>query len=328
MKNRYFSRKKHLITGVALSMSTLALAGCSDDAAREVPAPPSSGNILDNADILSDSEEQNLNRLIERENGETDSARIAIFTYKEDRGDVKDYAAEVGNTWNAGDRSENGVLIAVDMDSREMYIAVADGSPISDDDAAVIAEEDIQPQFKNDNFNQGLTTATESLYATAQGNKPVAIAESQRHENLVGIIVFSIAGLLLAAVALWFGLDRRKWNRIADREIEEALAKDPSLEVNDEMRKAYRSYRRNHRKAPAEGTEKYNEKLREKAAEEDDNYTLYAENYASWLPLYAIAPSLYTGTGSTPTDYSGSTTSGSSFSGGGGFSGGGAGGSF
>lgn len=328
MKNRYFSQKKHLLIAVALGVSTFSVAGCSEASAHEIPAPPASGNILDKADILSESDEQNINRIIEQNNEKTDSARVAIYAYNQDFGNVKDYATAVGNAWGIGDRSENGVLIAVDMNSREMYVAVADGSPISNEDAEVIVEEDLEPLFKDDNFAQGLTSATEDLYATAQGNKPAAIVNNQRRENLVGIIISSVVGLFFAGALVWIGLNRRKWDRIADREIEEARAKDPSIEVNEEMRKAYRSYRRNHRKAPPGGARKHNEKLREKAAAEDENYTLYAGSYAAWLPLYAVAPSLYSGAGVSPTYYSGSATSGSSFSGGGGFSGGGAGGSF
>lgn len=321
--------QNHILTLGTLTLGVLTLAGCSNDAASQVPAPPSSGNILDNADILTAAQEQSLNQLIEQRNDETDAARVAIYTYAEDHGDVKDYATEVGNAWGVGDRSQNGVVITVDMNSRKMFIATADDSPISDSDAETIVEEDIQPYFKNDNFEQGLTSATEDLYSTAEGNKPAAIADSQRHENIVGIIAFSLVGLALLGGLLWWLLDRRKWNKIADREIEEALAQDPTLEATDEMRKAYRSYRRNHRKPPQGDTDKYNAEIQQRADEDDQAYTLYATHYAAWLPLYAVAPSLYSGSGVTPTEHQDlSSTSGSSFGGGGGFSGGGAGGSF
>lgn len=95
------------------------------------------------------------------------------------------------------------------------------------------------------------------------------------------------------------------------------------------MRKAYRSCRRNHRKPSQGDADKYNAEIQQKADEDDQAYTLYATHYAAWLPLYAVAPSLYSGSGVTPAEHQDlSSTSGSSFGGGGGFSGGGAGGSF
>lgn len=96
---------------------------------------------------------------------------------------------------------------------------------------------------------------------------------------------------------------------------------------------AYIKYRYANRKPPAESTEEQDEKLREEEEKTGKEYTRYAGTFNSWLPLYMVAPLLYSGSNVTPSSGSDDTggsgfSSGSSFGGGGGFSGGGGGSSF
>ncbi len=318
------ARTLHKLT--ALALASVALAGCASSGESKIPDRPAQGNILDEADILTDSEEQRLNASIDEHNAQDDAARLVIHTYSEDRGEVKDYSAGVGNAWQIGDN--NGLLISVDMENRELYVSVSDESSVTDDQAQEVVDSSLTPDFEDGRYYQGLEKAVDDLYTFASGNIPAAIAEERKTENIVLIVVFSLIGLFVALVLGWAWLERRKWNRIADREIAEAQAADPSLEITDEIRKAYRSYRRHHKKPPAQGEEEFNQKRRKQAAEDGAEYTLYAGNFQTWIPLYFASPTLYSGAGTNPSGGDFGSAGGSSFGGGSTFSGGGAGGSF
>lgn len=330
--------RKSLAT-IGLIAAVLVGAGCSssEPVTHEVPAPPVSGNIVDDADLLSAHEEAEINRLIEGSNAETDAARVAVYTYDENRGRVKDYAQAIGNSWGVGDAGrDNGVLIAVDMDSREVAIATADGvrENLTDSRAQAIIDDTLAPQLRDQQYAAGITDAVRDVYSAAQTEPP---AENNTG-NYIAAGVLGFAGLALLAIFAVY-LRMRRQNREAaftqaDQEIERALAEDPTLKVDEQTREAYRKYRSAYPQEPVGGAADYNKKVEEDEALGDhrNQYTRYTDHFAIWLPLYAASPSLYSGIGVQPPSYTAvqgsSAAGGSSFGGGSGFNGGGASGSF
>lgn len=304
--------------------------------AQELPAPPLNGNVLDNANLLTDGEEAELNALIDRKNSGTDAARVAVHTTDSAPGGVADYATALGNAWGVGDAGEdNGVVVVVDMGERETYIAVADGAgeQISDREAKDVAGKVLSPALADENYAAGLTDTVTELYLLADGGES-AYDEGEGAPSYIGWVIGGMLGVIGAFMGIWIWLDYRKVARKAKDEMQRHQEENPGLEISDEMRAAYIKYRYANRKPPAEGIEEQDEKLREEE-ESGKEYTRYAGTFNNWLPLYLAAPLLYSGSNVTlesvrGSDYTGGSgfSSGSSFGGGGGFSGGGGGFSF
>lgn len=287
--------KKARLTAAAMAALLLVLTGCGGEPGT-VPAPPTSGNVLDSANVLTGQQERDLNALIENRNESTDAARVAVLTIENAGGSIEDYARTVATEWGVGDDgASNGVLVVADTAERELRIETADGvrEQFSDDEAEDIIEDVLEPAFGDEQYAQGLLAAVDQIYVYADGQEPPR--EPFNWWLLTGIIGAAVAviGLITASAAR----EGRRRRRIADEEIRAAEESDPDLRLTDEQREAYRKYRYSHRG--------------------DDAVT----NPSLWLPLYIANPALYSG-GST------GTTSGSSFNGGGGFSGGGASGSY
>lgn len=286
-------RTTGLIVGGAALL--LGLAGCGGEPAT-TPEPPTEGNVLDAADVLTDAQEQDLNALIDNHNGDSNSARVAVLTVENAGGSIEDYARGVATAWGVGDDgANNGVLIVADTGERELRIETADGvrEAFSDDEAEDVIEDVLEPAFADERFAEGLTEAVDQVYLYAEGGEP-----AQEPFNWV-LLVSIVGGAILAVGLLIFSIVQsgRRQRRKIDEEIRAAEDSDPNLQLTEEQRDAYRKYRESNRG--------------------DDAVT----NPAVWLPLYLANPAGYSG-GST-----GSQT-GSSFGGGGGFSGGGASGSY
>lgn len=303
------------------------------DAARaaQVPPRPDSGAVLDQADILSDADEQRLNDQIGRLNGENDHVRVAILTVDGVDGDFEDFTRQTATEWGVGDAGKNnGVLIAADMDERELRIEVADGARqvLSDDTAEVIMEDHLEPGFRDEQYAQAFTRTVDAVYEQANPESAAqAAAERERKGNIVTAVLLGIAGLVVAVVLgsiVWWRRDQRKIREQADREIERYQREHPDEEISDKVRKRYYTYRSNHRKPPKEG------KKQPKAKDQDgvERDVQYAPTFQSWLPLYIMYPAIYSGTNHSIASSGSSGSAGSSFGGGGGFSGGGASGSF
>lgn len=281
------------MTVVALG-DALLLAGCGDAAAPEVPNAPDQGSIVDAADVLTDSDEQELDARIDALNARTDAARVAVLTVDGLDGSIEDIARTAATEWGVGDDgADNGVLIVAHTGERELRIETADGvrEAFSDDDAEEVVEDVLEPAFADEQYAQGLGDAVEEVYLYAEGGAP---AEEPFDWALLALVLGGTA-VVVGAVIAWIITDHRKRRREIDAELRAAEDADPELGLTDEQREAYRTYRYYHRG-------------------KDD-----ISNPAAWLPLYIANPALYSG---------GSGSSGSSVNGGGGFSGGGASGSY
>lgn len=274
----------------------LLLTGCSDGGPASVPEPPSQGNVLDAADVLTPEQEQELNALIDGQNSRTDAARVAVLTVEDAGGSIEDYARSVASDWEVGDAgADNGVLVVADTGGRELRIETADGvrEAFSDDDAEEVVEDVLEPAFGDEEYAQGLTEAVDRIYGYAQGRDPV---KEPFDWVLFGWVAGGVA-VLLGGIVWLLAADSRRRRRISDEELRAAEAADPDLRLTEEQRAAYRKYRYSRRGDDA------------------------VSNPAVWLPLYVANPALYSGG-------TGGNASGSSFNGGGGFSGGGASGSY
>jgi len=314
-------------------LAAVSLVVWSADAARaaQVPPRPDSGAVLDQADILSDADEQRLNDQIGRLNGENDHVRVAILTVDGVDGDFEDFTRQTATEWGVGDAGKNnGVLIAADMDERELRIEVADGARqvLSDDTAEVIMEDHLEPGFRDEQYAQAFTRTVDAVYGQANPESAAqAAADRERKGNIVTAVLLGIAGLVVAVVLgslVWWRRDQKKIREQADREIARYQREHPDEEISDKVRKRYYTYRSNHRKPPKEGKEQ------PKAKDQDgvERDVQYASTFQSWLPLYIMYPAIYSGTNHSIASSGSSGSAGSSFGGGGGFSGGGASGSF
>lgn len=314
-------------------LAAVSLVAWSADAARaaQVPPRPDSGAVLDQADILSDTDEQRINERIGRGNEQNEFIRAAVLTVNGVDGDFEDFTRQTAREWGVGEAGRNnGVLIVADMDERELRIEVADGARevLSDATAEDIMEDQLEPGFRDEEYAQAFTATLDSVYDQSNPEAAAqAAADRERTGNIVMWVLLGIAGLVVAVVAgsiVWWSKDQKKVREQADREIERYQREHPDEEISDEVRKRYYKYRSNHRKPPKDS------KKPPKAKDQDgvERDVQYASTFQSWLPLYVMYPAIYSGTNHSISSSGSSGSAGTSFGGGGGFSGGGASGSF
>ncbi len=151
----------------------LAAMGTCGAAAQQVTVlSPSGERVVDRGDLLSTSEEQALTQKL-RAYEDTTSTQIVIVTIESLDGVAPvDYATELGRTWGVGQQGQdNGVVILVSRDDREVFIAPGYGleGAIPDAIASRIVRNTLVPQFRKGNFYAGLSDASDQLMAAAAG---------------------------------------------------------------------------------------------------------------------------------------------------------------
>jgi uncharacterized protein len=133
--------------------------------AHAIDVPVNDGFMTDAAGILTSDEEKSIEMLLTEERAKT-SNEIAVVIIQSLDGDViADAAVEIGRKWGVGSSKNNGILILISYEDREMFIATGYGleGAVPDIVAKGIIDEDMVPQFRDGKYAEGITDAIITL---------------------------------------------------------------------------------------------------------------------------------------------------------------------
>ncbi|ERL56390.1 TPM domain-containing protein [Psychrobacter aquaticus] len=143
--------------------------------------------VVDQANILNPQEKQRLEAQL-RSIYQQGLAQAAVVIVPTTNGlPIFDYALQVAEKWQLGDDAiDDGLLIVVAVNDRDMYILTGYGLEGVLPDAAVnrIIREDITPLFKQDNYGAGILAGVNALKARLTADPEVlARADAQAAER-------------------------------------------------------------------------------------------------------------------------------------------------
>jgi uncharacterized protein len=128
--------------------------------------------VTDRAGMLTNAERNALAAKL-RAYADTTSTQVVVVLIPSLGGmSANEYATEVGRLWQVGQQGQdNGVVVLVSRDDREVFIATGYGieGAITDLHASRIVREVITPAFRQGQFYAGLTMAVDRLIEAAQG---------------------------------------------------------------------------------------------------------------------------------------------------------------
>lgn len=160
------------------------------------PNPPRL--VVDEAGFLSRDQQQILEQKLDAFN-DTTSNQIAVVTIN-DLNDIpiEDYATKLFREWGiGGSKHNNGVLLLISKNDRKFRIEVGYGleGAITDVLSKDIIENDLRPNFKNEDYYRGLDEAVNALEQAAAGEykeRGTQKEESKGGGNILGFIIILI----------------------------------------------------------------------------------------------------------------------------------------
>ena len=167
---KIFNSVRSVMTIASLSTSLVLTSNISQAlTVKEVTNPRKSNNgwVADMADILDRQTEEELNHLInnlERNNG-TEIAVVSV-TETTSANSPKAFATELFNYWGIGKaRSDNGILFLISVEENRVEIETGYGikQKLSDTEIVSIIDNQIIPQYKQNEFNRGTLNGTRAL---------------------------------------------------------------------------------------------------------------------------------------------------------------------
>lgn len=167
--------------------------------------------VSDYADLFSESEENYLNRKLASYE-DTTSTQIFMVTLNRNLHEdmpIDLMGATIGEEWSVGQgESDNGLVIVIYPDERKISIQTGYGLEqfIPDAIAKRIIENEIKPNFRNENYLEGLDQATDVIFGLLSGE---FTAEEYRSQSGGSPAPFGFL-IILVLFFIFFGQSRRK----------------------------------------------------------------------------------------------------------------------
>ncbi len=152
---------------VSAVVAALLLSACGALASQPAePALELTGRVVDQAELIDSSIEDQLIYELERIESETGVQFVVATTDSLGGLTVDAYSLQLANAWGLGSAERNdGLLLLVAPNERKVRIEVGLGleQHITDEEAAQILEEHVLPAFSQDNFEGGIFLGVEHL---------------------------------------------------------------------------------------------------------------------------------------------------------------------
>jgi uncharacterized protein len=136
--------------------------------------PSLTSPIVDNANLISDGVEQNINYQLQELSNFT-GIQLAVLTIPTLEGEVlESYSMKVAETWKLGSaEKDTGVLLLIALEERSIRIEVGYGleGVLTDTKCGLIIRNVIAPEFRNGNYQAGIVNAVNNMVGLVKGDE-------------------------------------------------------------------------------------------------------------------------------------------------------------
>lgn len=162
-------------------------------AALDVPPRPTTAPVLDQANILTDDEEQALTAKIFNEEKQTGN-QVGVLTIQSLQGSVlEDYSLAVARDWGIGQKGRNsGVLLLVAVEDRRVRIEVGYGleGALPDIRANQIIEQRITPAFRQGNYYLGISSGVDGILLAIHNEADTTLNNTAKPKGINWELIF------------------------------------------------------------------------------------------------------------------------------------------
>jgi uncharacterized protein len=170
---------------------------CTGNALAALDFPSLTGRVVDNAGLLPEGVQQQLQQQLEQHEQET-SNQLVVVTLPSLQGyAIDDYGYQLGRHWGIGQAGrDNGVLLIVAPNERQVRIEVGYGleGVLTDARSHAIIQDVILPEFRDNHYEAGIVKGVDAILGTLQGTyEPVARKPAVDHNLLFMLFLVLIS---------------------------------------------------------------------------------------------------------------------------------------
>ena len=189
-------------------LATLATGGVL---AQTLVIPPTPGTLVnDFAELLAPGERETLERKLVAYDDST-STQITVVIFQTLNGaDPGGTATAIGRVWGVGQEgTDNGVVLLVSVEDRELFIATGYGieAVLTDAQAGRIIRNVIAPRFREGRYYEGIDEATSAIISAAEGEFAI---EDGLPDGVSAFLIVMVFVILFLVVIVAIILTARK----------------------------------------------------------------------------------------------------------------------
>jgi uncharacterized protein len=152
----------------------------------KLPTPV--GYVNDFANVITDSDEANLNSIILELKEKTQAEVVVVTMNSLENYPIEDVGLEIGRQWKVGQKGkDNGLIVLVAPNDKKMRIEVGYGleGAIPDSKAGRIRDEYMIPNFKVGDYSKGIAVGTSIIVGSIAKDYGVTISKNYNYVNQV-----------------------------------------------------------------------------------------------------------------------------------------------
>ena len=161
---KYMKKYSAILLSAVLLILSLSV---SAFAAKNTPYPPPTQSFFVNdfADCINETDEQKMQAMAEELYKKTGAQVVCVTVNSLDGNEVRDYALGLGREWGIGSKNNDGVLLLLSVEERQIDIEVGYGleGALPDGKTGRILDNYAIPYLKSDDFSTGLREAFSAL---------------------------------------------------------------------------------------------------------------------------------------------------------------------
>lgn len=134
--------------------------------------PKLSGQVVDNANLLSQTQKETLVSIIKSHEEETSNQIVVLTLNSLDGYEIAEYSYQLGRYWEIGQKDkDNGVLLVISLNDRKLRIEVGYGleGALTDKISHEIIEYTLKPKFRETQYYQGIQGAVNQIILAIKG---------------------------------------------------------------------------------------------------------------------------------------------------------------
>lgn len=164
-----------------------AITGIAQKKQKNPAIPQPAGYVSDYAAILSVKEKKDLAATLKEFRDESGN-EIAVVTVNSVKPlTIEEYSRQLGNKWGIGKKNKNnGVLLLVAFKDRKVRISTGNGiiTKLTDEECKEIIDELVVPEFKDDNYYEGIDAAVTRIRSELTETEDTAAIVDEPARNI------------------------------------------------------------------------------------------------------------------------------------------------
>jgi len=159
--------------------------------------PQLTGRVVDNANLLSQSQKDSLTQILKTHEEKT-SNQIVVLTLKSlDGYEIADYSYQLGRYWQIGQKDKNnGVLLVIALNDKKLRIEVGYGleGALTDKISHEIIEYTLKPKFRVNQYYSGIQSAVNKIIQAINGEykNDGKVSKNSDNEEFFPLIFFAV----------------------------------------------------------------------------------------------------------------------------------------